>query len=261
MEIAAKLRVSLIQSDLVWEDSKANLDNFANEVLKLKNTTDIIVLPEMFSTGFSMRPHLFAQTMEEDAVSSMKEWAIKTQAAVCGSLMIKEGEKYFNRFIWAEPNGTLLYYDKSHLFRMGEEQKHYSKGSIRLLIAYKGWNIAPFVCYDLRFPVWIRKTPEFNYDLLIFVANWPERRALHWKLLAQARAIENQSYVVAVNRVGADGSEIYHSGDSQVVDALGNVVYSNNKGIETATISLSKEDLVKYRETFPVGLDADKFEI
>jgi predicted amidohydrolase len=221
--------------------------------------TDIVILPEMFTTGFSMQVELFAETMDGKAFTWMKQLANKSKSAICGSFMAKENGFYFNRFLWIEPDGKFYTYDKAHLFRMGEEQKHFTKGNSQLLINYKGWKIAPFVCYDLRFPVWIRRRKDFNYDLLIFVANWPERRKMHWITLSKARAIENQSYLLAVNRVGEDGNSIYHSGDSMAVEPDGNVYYIREHEKDVAIIEVDKSKLNNYREIFPAGLDADEF--
>ncbi|MCF8255677.1 MAG: amidohydrolase [Bacteroidia bacterium] len=255
------LKIALIQQDLIWENKLENLQKFDQLISNIKEPIDLILLPEMFSTGFTMRADKFAETMDGNAVSLMKKWANEKHVAVAGSLIIKEVGKYYNRFVWVEPNGEIQTYDKAHLFRMGEEQLHFSKGLNRIIISYKGWKIAPFICYDLRFPVWIRKSKNFDYDLLLFSANWPERRKFHWNLLLQARAIENQSYVAAVNRIGIDGNGMNHSGDSQIISPLGEVIYKQEYQASLGIINLSKEVLVKYRETFPVGLDADTFEI
>jgi omega-amidase len=261
MEITQDLKIALVQQDLVWENKIENLQKFDQLISKIKEPIDLVLLPEMFSTGFTMRADMFAETMDGNSVSLMKKWANEKHVAVAGSLIIKEGDKYYNRFVWVEPNGKFQTYDKAHLFRMGEEQLHFSKGLNRIIINYKGWKIAPFICYDLRFPVWIRKTKNFDYDLLLFSANWPERRKLHWNLLLQARAIENQSYVAAVNRIGIDGNGLNHSGDSQVINPLGEIIYKQEFEASFDIIQLSKEVLLKYRETFPVGLDADNFEL
>jgi omega-amidase len=261
MEIKEILQIATVQVNLVWEDISANIKHISKQIESIPKGVDIIVLPEMFSTGFSMQPNLFAETMDGLAVKALKNWAQTSSAAICGSFMYSENGKYFNRFIWFEPNGNCIWYDKAHLFRMGEEQLHYTAGNQRVVIDYKGWKIAPFVCYDLRFPVWIRKTQNFNYDLLIFVANWPDKRVKHWDQLACARAIENQSYLVAVNRVGIDGNGIDHSGHSKVIDPLGELLYIGEQGEECKVISIDYVHLAQYRNSFPVGLDADKFEL
>ncbi len=261
MESKQELKVVLIQQDLQWEDKVANINLFDTCIKSLSAAADIIVLPEMFSTGFTMQAEVFAEEMSGRTIQKMQEWAKDSNAVICGSIIIKEDQKFFNRFIWVEPNGKIEKYDKAHLFRMGEEEQHYTRGSEQLLLNYKGWKIAPFVCYDLRFPVWLRRTEKFDFDLMIFVANWPERRSKHWDLLLQARAVENQSYVLAVNRIGNDGKQIYHSGNSAVIDPLGNIVFKLEHEAMVKEIVLSKASLDNYRESFPLGLDTDKFEI
>lgn len=256
----ADLKVCLLQQDLVWEDISANSLVFDQLIQSITTQPDIIVLPEMFSTGFSMNPEKLALGMDQPLITKMKEWAATKNAAVCGSMMIKEKTSFLNRFIWIEPDGKCLYYDKKHLFRMGEENQHYTPGSERLLIHFRNWKIAPFICYDLRFPVWIRRTAIFNYDCLIFVANWPTRRTEHWKLLGRARAIENQAYLVAVNRIGIDAYQIPYSGDSQVLSPLGEVLFHNNNEACVETILLKKDVLEQYRKDFPAFEDADQFE-
>ena len=256
-----ELRLTLIQSTLHWENPAANRAMFDALIRPLANTTDLIVLPEMFSTGFSMRPENFAETMEGETIQWMKIKALETGAAVCGSMMIAENEKYFNRFIWAEPGEQIYYNDKAHLFRMGDEQLHYSRHKHRLIIPYKDWNIAPFVCYDMRFPVWIKRTPDFDYDLLIFVANWPSVRSAHWKILSQARAVENQSFVVATNRVGEDGNGVDHAGDSTVYNPRGEILFRETGRPCVHTMQLELDEARKYRAEFPVSLDDDTFEI
>ncbi len=261
MEGKPELKVILLQQDLVWEDISANLALFENCIKQLSEPVDLVVLPEMFSTGFTMQAEIFAEDMSGRTIQKMQEWAKVTGAAICGSIIIKEAQSFYNRFVWVEPNGNIEHYDKAHLFRMGEEEQHYTRGKKQILIHYKGWNIAPFVCYDLRFPVWLRKTASFNYDLLLMVANWPERRSKHWDLLLQARAIENQAYVVAVNRIGNDGKEIYHNGNSAAIDPLGNIICKIEHEAAIKEISLNMASLQTYKESFPLGLDTDKFEI
>ncbi|MFY8022384.1 MAG: amidohydrolase [Bacteroidia bacterium] len=237
----ADLKVCLLQQDLIWEDISANTFLFDQLIQSISSHPDIIILPEMFSTGFSMNPEKLALGMDQVLIGKMKEWAANKNAAVCGSMMIKENDLFFNRFIWVEPNGKCIYYDKKHLFRMGEENQHYTPGSERIIIHFRDWKIAPFICYDLRFPVWIRRTEAFNYDCLIFVANWPSRRTEHWKLLARARAVENQSYLVAVNRVGIDAYQVPYSGDSQVVSPLGEILFHQSEIACIETIEIKNE--------------------
>ncbi|MBC7383605.1 MAG: amidohydrolase [Bacteroidia bacterium] len=255
------LKVTLVQQNLIWENIEANLNNFSTLINSLKEETHVIILPEMFSTGFTMKPELYAQTMEGSAVAHLRQWAQITGAAVCGSLIIEDEGNYFNRFIWVEANGRLIQYNKAHLFRMGEEQLHYSKGSERIIINYRGWRITPFICYDLRFPVWCRRTNSFDYDLLIVVANWPEKRNLHWKVLPQARAIENQAFIITVNRTGEDGNLFFHAGDSCVFDPTGNLLFNAGKDEILKTIEINLEEVIQYRKSFPVGLDTDNFQI
>jgi predicted amidohydrolase len=210
-----------------------------------------------------MKPELFAETMQEETVSWMKQISSQKKIILTGSLMIKENGNYYNRLIWMLPNGNYGCYDKRHLFAYGEEHKHYTSGHKRLIASVKGWKINLQVCYDLRFPVWARQSPassdEPEYDLLIYVANWPERRSVAWKTLLQARAIENQSYTIGVNRIGNDGNNIYHSGDSMVIDPLGEILYHNQHKEEIFTITLQKERLTETRNKFPFWRDADKF--
>jgi omega-amidase len=190
----------------------------------------------------------------------MHQQAKKFDSVLTGSIIINEDKKYLNRLIWMRPDGTYEYYDKRHLFGLGEEDKHYSSGNKKLFVELHGWKICPMICYDLRFPVWLRNIDE-EYDMLLIVANWPERRSLHWRTLIPARAIENQAFVVAVNRVGHDGNEIYHSGDSMCIDPNGKVIYYKPNDEDLYTFSINKEDLISARESFPFLKDADKFKL
>jgi omega-amidase len=255
------LSVTLIQSNLFWEDKRGNLNQFANRISGITENTDIIVLPEMFSTGFTMNAEKLSEPMDGITVTWMKEVAHFKQAAVCGSVIIKEGNSTYNRFIWVEPSGKISYYDKAHLFRMGEENKHYTAGKDRIIIDYKGWKIAPFVCYDLRFPVWLKRSNDFDFDLMIIVASWPEKRVQHWQILSQARAIENQSYLIALNRVGEDGNQIVYNGQSALYNPQGKLINTlTNEEFET-TFSIQLPELKTYRKAFPIWLDDDNFEI
>lgn len=256
----SSLRLTLIQTSLEWEDKRSNLVMFDRLVNSMSEPTDMIVLPEMFSTGFSMNPEKFASDMNGEEVKWMKDAAAKTNAAICGSLMIEEGGKYFNRFIWAGPDGSVFTYDKKHLFRMGDEPMHYTPGKDRIRIPYKGWHIFPLICYDLRFPVWLKRTRAFEYDLMLVVANWPERRNTHWKILNRARAIENQCYLAAVNRVGVDGAGVSHSGDSMLIDPRGEVLFHKEQESCIKTLVIQKEEVHTYRSGFPVWEDDDLFE-
>lgn len=255
------MKLTLIQTELFWENKENNISHFDKLIDNVNEQTDVFVLPEMFATGFTMRANEFAEQMDGPVVEWMKEKAIKKNAAVCGSLIIEHEGKFYNRFVWAGGNGVVYSYDKRHLFRMGEENDHYTKGKSRIIIEHKGVNIFPVVCYDLRFPVWLKRTKEFDYDLLLVVANWPERRTLAWKTLLQARAIENQCYVAAVNRIGNDGNGMYHSGDSSFIDHKGEIVFqkSDEHFIKTFTVNL--KELEEWRKSFPVIEDADNFTI
>jgi omega-amidase len=254
------LTITLLQSNLYWENPGANLAMFEEKIWKIKEPTDVIVLPEMFTTGFTMNAPALAEPMNLSAFKWMKQLAAQTGAIITGSVIIKEKEKYFNRLIWMQPDGKFFYYDKRHLFRMAEEHLVYSPGVEKLLVTWKGWNIRPLICYDLRFPVWSRNRNN-EYDLLIYVANWPEARRQPWKTLLQARAIENLSYVVGVNRIGKDGKEIPYSGDSGIVSPKGEWLWQKEYSEEIFTYTLSKTELDSFRAKFPANLDADDFSI
>jgi predicted amidohydrolase len=248
---------------LHWEDKAANLAMFEKKIMGIKERTEIVVLPEMFSTGFSMQPAKLAENMQGETVSWMKRMAAAKKIVLTGSVIIEDGGHFYNRLLWVLPDGNLGYYDKRHRFAFAGEDKEYTAGHKRLIAQVKGWKINLQVCYDLRFPVWARQeskeTPE--YDVLLYVANWPERRSHPWKSLLTARAIENQCYVIGVNRVGDDGNGIYHSGDSMVVDALGNTLYHKKDEEDIHTIVLEKEPLQLARDKFPFWKDADNFKI
>jgi predicted amidohydrolase len=256
------LVVTLIQSTLHWENISANLEMFSKKIDAITETTDLIILPEMFSTGFSMSPETFAEDMNGSTVNWMREKAKQKNAVICGSFMCKDHGSFYNRLIWMRPDGTFSKYDKRHLFSIGLEHEHYTAGSEKLIELVKGWKVCPLVCYDLRFPVWSRRTVAADYDLLIYVANWPERRAFHWKTLLLARAIENQAFVIGLNRVGLDANDVSHSGDSVLIDPRGLVLSSleaNADGNET--IVIEKTGLIEYRSQFPAINDADDFVI
>ncbi|HWB94600.1 MAG TPA: amidohydrolase [Puia sp.] len=259
------LTITTIQTDLRWEDKTANLRHFEERIFSLTGPAEIVVLPEMFSTGFSMRPEELAEKMDGPTVGWMRDVAARKKIILTGSLIVEEGGHYFNRLVWMLPNGRSGYYDKRHRFAYAGENKHYTAGGKRLVASVKGWRVLLLVCYDLRFPVWSRQNPregeDHEYDLIIYVANWPERRSHAWKTLLQARAIENQSFVVGVNRIGADGHEVHHSGDSMIVGPLGEVVYHAAARDEAYTLTLQKDDLARVRERFPFWKDADHFSI
>ncbi len=251
------LKVTLVQTSLFWEDIEANLEMFDAKLDRLASPTDLIILPEMFSTGFSMHPQKLAETMDGRAVSWARAKARSMGVVITGSLMIKEGDAFYNRLIWVRPDGGLATYDKKHLFRYAGEHKVYRPGERLLTVGLKGWKIRPFICYDLRFPLWTRNFDN-AYDLAIFVANWPERRSAHWRSLLPARAIENQAYVIGVNRIGNDGNGYYHSGDSAVINPAGRMLFTIGHAPCTRTIKLSAAAVTEYRKGFPAWQDADK---
>lgn len=248
------MRVTLIQSTLHWEDIAANLEMFDKKLAEISDT-DIIVLPEMFSTGFTMNAATLAETMEGSAIQWMKKQAAAKHSAITGSLIIEEAGKYYNRLIWMLPDGTYQYYDKRHLFTMAKEEETFTAGQEKIIIEYLGWKICPFICYDLRFPVWNRNT--LDYDMAIYVANWPDKRSYHWRSLLLARAIENQCFVIAVNRVGRDGKDFYYSGHSSVIDPAGETVYQSADIEDIFTARLSLEHLRDVREKLPFLKDRD----
>ena len=249
-----------IQADLVWENAIQNRLNFKVQILALKEPTDLIVLPEMFTTGFAMLPEHLAETMGGETVSWMLQLAKEKNSAICGSIIIKENEHYYNRFLFITPSGEIHQYNKRHLFSLAGEHERYQNDNKQVIIEYKGWRICPLVCYDLRFPVWSRNTS--NYDVLIYVANWPKPRVTAWNTLLKARAIENMSYVVGVNRVGTDANGHEYTGNSVILDELGAEMTPLAENSETIlTTTLSKEKLVTSRSKFNFLSDQDKFEI
>lgn len=256
------LHITTIQADLVWEDKEANLRRFTDQINAISGKKEIVVLPEMFSTGFSMRPEALAETMTGPSVSWMRNTAREQHIILTGSLIIEENGQYYNRLIWMLPTGDYGYYDKKHLFAMGDEHRHYQAGEKRFIASVNGWRVNLLICYDLRFPVWARQQPQNDaaeYDLLIYVANWPVMRNHAWKTLLQARAIENQCYLVGVNRVGTDGKGVYHSGDTMLVDPLGAILYQVADKEEVHTTVIDKAPLIALREKLPFLHDADPF--
>ncbi|WP_339677886.1 amidohydrolase [uncultured Zhongshania sp.] len=252
------MKIAALQSTLYWQDRDANLAYFGDLIENI-GTADVVVLPEMFTTGFSMAPEHIAEPADGPTLHWLRDMAQQHQIAICGSVAVQENSSYYNRFYWVSPEGE-SHYDKHHLFRMAGEHKHYAAGMERKIVEYQGVRICLQVCYDLRFPVYCRNRND--YDLLIFVANWPEARRHAWSSLLTARAIENQSYVIGVNRVGEDGNGINYSGDSVILDYLGQPVANataNMPAILSAEISLP--DLQAFREKFPAHLDADGFEL
>jgi omega-amidase len=272
------LNITTIQTNLHWEDKTANLQMLEQKINSIKEKTEIVVLPEMFSTGFSMKTETLGETMEGETVQWMKRIAAEKKVILTGSVIIADAGQtetvrpsYYNRLIWMQPNGQYGVYDKRHCFAFAGEDEHYTAGTKRLIASVKGWKINLLVCYDLRFPVWARQSPlstggegsgvRAEYDVLIYVANWPERRIHAWKTLLQARAIENQCYVVGTNRVGDDGNNIHYSGESMIIDPLGEVLYTKKDEEDIFTIVLDKTHLQTVREKFPFLKDADGFKI
>jgi len=253
-----QLRIALIQADLVWENPTQNCKNLTLKIENILEDVDIIILPEMFSTGFTMNAELVAETMQGNTVAWMKEIALKTNAAIVGSLIITEGNKYYNRLLFVQPTGEIITYNKRHTFTLVGEEKTFTSGNEKVIINYNGWKLCPLICYDLRFPVWARNTE--NYDVLIYVANWPEPRISAWDTLLKARAIENMCYCVGVNRVGVDGVNSVYSGHSAVYDVLGNPVSSMvaNKE-EVQVVILEKRHISAYRNRFKFLNDSDDF--
>ncbi len=260
MESQESLLVSIIQPDTYWENPVANRAELEEEIASLRDSPDLIVLPEMFTTGFSNNPQKFAEPMNFTTHKWMKQIAAQYQTAVCGSLIIKETDKYFNRILFVLPNGDTLHYDKKHLFAFGGEAELFSSGDQRLIVDYKGWKICPLICYDLRFPVFARNT-NLDYDILIYTASWPASRAHVWNTLLQARALENQSYVIGANRVGIDGNDIAYSGGSLAIDPKGLIIANLQSNQTSHTVHLSKNDMDNFRKKFPAHLDADEFRL
>lgn len=271
------LKITLVQTSLVWEDIDANLANFSQKLAGIEPaSTDLIVLPEMFSTGFTMNASAVAETMDGKAMKWLANTASQKRCVVTGSLVIKENGKYYNRLIWMRPDGTYEVYDKRHTFRMAGENKIYTGGNKKLIVELNGWKICPMICYDLRFPVWSRQpqTPvrtgtggqqlianSFSYDCLIYVANWPERRSYAWRHLLIGRAIENQAYVVGVNRIGQDGNGIEYPGYSVALSPKGEPLSRIIDADTVETVAFSYKKLEDFRREFPVALDADRFQI
>ena len=255
------LKISIVQTDIAWENKQENLRMLREKLHALRGTTEIVVLPEMFSTGFTMKSRELAEPVSGITVRILKELAADFQLALCGSFICSERSNYYNRAFFITPEGEEFYYDKRHLFRMGNEAEYFSSGNNKLIISYRGWNICLLVCYDLRFPVWSRNVNN-EYDLLIYVASWPQARRLAWDTLLCARALENMCYVCGVNRIGVAGNKLIYNGGSVVFSAKGEVLASvpdGEEGIET--VSLSLISLQQLRDKFPVWKDADAFRL
>ena len=278
------LSVTLIQTDLYWENPTANLANLEEKIALISTQTDLIILPEMFNSGFTMNAKSVAEPMNFTTFKWLRQQAKKANAVITGSFIVKEGDKFFNRLIWMRPDGSYEKYDKRHLFRMGNEHLTFTAGTERIIVELKGWKICPLICYDLRFPVWSRQegketgereereeretysllTPHLSppsYDLLIYVANWPSARSQVWDILLRARALENQSYCIGVNRVGNDGMGLNYTGNSAIIDFKGNPTFYQQNTEVIHSQSLNYQDLIYFRTKFPAYLDADNFTI
>jgi predicted amidohydrolase len=254
------LTITLIQTDISWENPSANRKMISEKIDRISSPTDIIILPEMFTTGFTMQAEKYAESMQGESIAWMREQAQKKSCSLVGSLIIREEGHCYNRLVFVSPEGNFHFYDKRHLFRMAGEEKVYTCGNKKIILPFKGWNISFFICYDLRFPAWNRNLHK-GYDLAIYIANWPEKRSHHWKALLLARAIENHSYIAGVNRVGRDGNEITYSGDSTVIDPMGKILWEKSHHQCIETIILKKKILEIHRENFPVWMDEDHFEM
>ncbi len=254
-----QLRVTLVQSFLYWEDKTANFRQFEQKLAPMVGQTDLVVLPEMFTTGFSMNAAALAENMQGSTMQWLRTQAAQLNAVVTGSFIAEDNGRYYNRLVWMLPDGEYAVYDKRHLFTYAQEHQHYAAGQQRLLVQWRGWKILPLICYDLRFPVWSRNTED--YDLLLYVANFPERRSYAWKSLLIARAIENQAYTIGVNRVGKDGNDIYYAGDSMILDYAGQPLYqlSHLEGVFTTSLSYTAQQ--KFRQRFAFLQDRDTFTI
>ena len=255
------LKITVFQAYLFWENADKNLQNISLKLSSgVREKTDLIVLPEMFNTGFTMRAEEMAEEMDGKTMQWLSKTAASYECVITGSLIIKENGNFYNRMIWMKPDGEFQYYDKHHLFSMADENKHFEAGNEQLIVELKGWKIRLAICYDLRFPVWLRNK-NAEYDILLLVASWPDKRSSHWRTLIHARAVENQTYVVAVNRVGHDGNQIYHSGHSMCIDPYGNTVYYKPEDEDLYTFSINYPELEKIRRQFPFLDDADNFNL
>jgi len=261
------LKISLVQTDIIWENIDANIEILSKKLDGLTEETDIIILPETFNTGFTNKVRELAEPLNGKTMRWMKDTAQKKNAVITGSIFIKEGDNFYNRLIWYQPNGDFHYYDKRHLFRLENENLYIKQGQRRLVINYKCWKILPLICYDIRFPIWCANKYSsrydlYNYDIIIHVSNWPEKRIETWKTLLKARAIENQAYIIGVNRIGIDNNDINYSGESTIIDYKGNSITTISKNEENiVSTSISYDKLEEYRKYFFVGKDWDKYHI
>lgn len=256
------LTVSFIQTSLQWHDPAANWKELQRHIDEISVATDLIVLPEMFTTGFSMDANHLAETMDGPTVAWLRQLAATRDAVITGSLIIRdEANQYYNRLLWVRPDGSLSYYNKRHLFSMAGEHNVYTAGNERLIEEWRGWRICPLVCYDLRFPVWSRNPMHEPYDLLLYVANWPAARRTAWMTLLRARAMENLAYTMGVNCVGIDGNSLAYAGDSALLDMRGEYLVEVGNQETGITRTLRRADLHAFRERFPALQDADPFEL
>jgi predicted amidohydrolase len=253
------LTITILQATLHWQDAAANRAHFDGLIADIGTPTDLIVLPETFTTGFTMDAAAYSETMNGDTIAWMKLVAQDFGTTLCGSLIIEADGRYYNRFIWMSPDGQCTHYDKRHLFRMVGEDRNFAAGTTRCVFQLKDWRVRPLVCYDLRFPVWSRGANE--YDLMIVIANWPAPRRSAWRALLPARAVENQCYAAGVNRIGTDGNDVRYAGDSTIVDYLGQTITDCGDGPCIETVRLDGAGLERYRKKFPAYLDADTFTI
>lgn len=261
----SSLTFTIIQTNLHWEQKALNLQMLEEKINSIQPKTEIVILPEMFSTGFSMNPEKLAEEMDGETIKWMKRISFEKKIIITGSIIVSENGNYYNRLVWMLPNGQMGLYDKKHLFAYANEDQYYTSGNKRLIASVKGWKINLQICYDLRFPVWSRQCKKedetLEYGVLIYIANWPEKRSHAWKTLLQARAIENQCFCIGVNRVGNDGNDIYYSGDSMIVNPLGEALYHKTHEEDIYTITLQREELEKIRQKMPFWRDADPFKI
>ena len=253
------MKIALIQSSLIWENPKANRNHFEEKINAISENIDLIVLPEMFSTGFTMNPMAVAETMQGETVLWMQALAKAKNTAITGSLVIKENGNFYNRLVFVFPSGKIQFYDKRHLFSLAGEDNVYTSGNQKLIVEYLGWKICPLICYDLRFPVFARNVE--NYDVLIYVANWPKVRIKAWDVLLPARAIENMSYAIGVNRIGLDNKNLEYNGHTQAVDFSGNYILEPQENEGVFITELNKEKLLDYKQKFGFLRDSDSFEL
>lgn len=256
------MKLALVQTHLHWENKEKNIQHFS-EIIDNSEPADVYILPEMFTTGFTMNSSKLAEPIDGNTTQWMLQKAQSKHACLVGSIITKEHSQYYNSLIWAYPNGNFQFYHKRHLFRMAEENQHYSPGQHKIICAYKGFRFMPLICYDLRFPVWSRNqfSTEYEYDVLIYLANWPAVRMDAWKKLLFARAIENLSYCVGVNRIGTDGTQKEYNGQSMAINFKGEIVCDLATQNSIAYVELDKSQLEEFRQKFPAYLDADTFEI